>query len=240
MGRFRNLKKASYEADGDMCENHNKTRKVKAVRKSHFIWLTYLAPVVIAAVYIIFCSFLLPNISGETISITLWLKGSQKEIAIALQDPDIAATPPLKIWAVKTFLYLLWAGFIGALFHLGRVLHNKKPEYHSNAVLKDKEPYQKAMGIYETIKYVSSKDAGEAKTAVRNVMEKLRTESAFGFGSDDVIDCENDIEKCLKEIDRNIKALSRKNAGRRARDVIVANCNTIQTKLKLRTEMKKK
>ena len=71
-------------------------------------------------------------------------------------------------------------------------------------------------------------------------MEHLRDESAFGIGNDSVIACETDIAKCLKEIEGNIQALYDDKTAKEAGAVIVANCKTIQTKLKIRTAMKKR
>ena len=71
-------------------------------------------------------------------------------------------------------------------------------------------------------------------------MEHLKNESAFGIGSDSVIACETDIAKCLNEIEGNVQALFDDKTAKEAGDVIVANCKTIQTKLKIRTEMKKR
>ena len=214
--------------------------QVAAVKKSDFRWVAFVLPVVIFAVYVILYLIILPNMYGKGISIGKWLFNNPEKILDVLQDQNAVFLPIYKIWALKIFMYLLWIGFIASLFNLGRTIQNKKPEYNIRAIVRDKEPYLKAMEINEAIKGTSCRDANAAKTAVRNVMEHLRNESAFGIGSDSVIACETDIAKCLKEIEGNIQAVFDEKTAKAASDVIVANCKTIQTKLKIRTEMKKK
>lgn len=83
----------------------------------------------------------------------------------------------------------------------------QKPEYHPQAVLRGREPYQKALQINEEIKAHEYNVTREVKTAVRNVMEYLRNESDFGVGDNSVIACERKIANCLKTIENNIPAL---------------------------------
>lgn len=219
---------------------YNEPVKVAAVKKSDFRWVAFVLPVVIFAVYVILYLIILPNMYGKGITIGKWLFNNPEKILDVLKDQNAVFLPIYKIWALKIFMYLLWIGFIASLFNLGRTIQNKKPEYNIKAIVRGKEPYLKAMEINESIKASRCRDANTAKTDVRNVMEHLRNESAFGIGSDAVIACETDIVKCLNEIEGNVRALFDDKTAKEAGDVIVANCKTIQTKLKIRTEMKKK
>lgn len=220
--------------------SYNEPVQVAAVKKSDFRWVAFVLPVVIFAVYVILYLIILPNMYGKGISIGKWLFNNPEKILDVLQDQNAVFLPIYKIWALKIFMYLLWIGFIASLFNLGRTIQNKKPEYNIKAIVRGKEPYLKAMEINESIKASRCRDANTAKTAVRNVMEHLRNESAFGMGSDAVIACETDIVKCLNEIEGNVQALFDDKTAKEAGDVIIANCKTIQTKLKIRAEMKKK
>lgn len=219
---------------------YSEPEPIAAVKKSDFRWVAFVLPVVIFAVYVILYLIILPNAYGKGINIGKWAFNNPEEIIELLQDQNAVFLPIYIIWGIKIFMYLLWIGFIASLFNLGHTIQNKKPEYNIKAVLRDKEPYLKAMEINESVKGSRCKDARNAQTAVRNVMEYLRNESAFGIGNDSVIACETDIAKCLREIEGNIQALYDEKKAKDAGDVIVANCKTIQTKLKIRAEMKKR
>lgn len=221
-------------------QSYHEPVQVPAVKKSDFRWIAFVLPIVIFAVYVVLYLIILPNAYGKGISLGKWLLANPEKILDVLQDQNAVFLPVYKIWALKIFMYLLWIGFIASLFNLGRTIQNKKPEYNIKAILRDKEPYIKAMEINEAIKGVNCRDANMAKTAMRNVMEHLKNESAFGIGSDSVIACESDIAKCLNEIEGNVQALYDDRLAKDAGAVIVANCKTIQTKLKIRSEMKKK
>ena len=214
--------------------------KVATVKKSDFRWVAFILPVVILAVYVVLYLIILPKAYGKGISISKWLFNNPEELLEVLQDQNAVFMPIYKIWVLKAFMYLLWISFVASLFNLGHTIQNKKPKYNVKALLKNKDPYLKAMEINESIKGTRCRDVNAAKTAVRNVMEHLRDESAFGIGNDSVIACETDIAKCLKEIEGNIQALYDDKTAKEAGAVIVANCKTIQTKLKIRTAMKKR
>lgn len=224
----------------EQTSSNTHSEPVAAVKKSDFRWVSFVLPVVIFAIYVILYLIILPNAYGKGINIGQWAFNNPEELIELLQDQNAVFLPIYKIWAIKIFMYLLWIGFIASLFNLGHTIQNKKPEYNVKAVLRDKEPYLKAMEINESVKGSRCRDARTAQTAVRNVMEHLRNESAFGIGNDSVIACETDIAKCLKEIEGNIQALYDEKTAKEAGDVIVTNCKTIQMKLKIRTEMKKK
>ena len=213
---------------------------VPAIKKSDFRWVAYVLPVFIAAVYIIIYLLILPNLYGKSISIGKWIFNNPGKLIEYLQDQDKVFLPIYAIWAFKIFMYLLWIGFVVSLINLGRTIHNKKPEYNIKSIVKDNEAYLKALELNEIVKTSNSRDANDAKVALRNVMEHLRNESAFGIGSDAVIQCETDIVKCLRGIEENLQGLFSDKTAKAAGDVIVENCRTIQRKLKIRTEMKKK
>lgn len=141
---------------------------------------------------------------------------------------------------LKALSYIVAGGFIASLYVLGKRLQNKKPEYNVQAVAKNQDAYLKAMELYEAIKNCPSNEAKDAKTAVRNVMESLRSESDFGYGSNAVIACETDIVRLLQVIEGNIQALFDERTAVTAGKVITDSCSTLQSKLKIRKELKKK
>lgn len=219
---------------------YKEPQRVEVVNKSDFRWVAFVLPVIVLAIYIVFYLVVLPNVYGKEISVGQWLFNNPEEVLEILQDKNTVFIPIYKIWGIKIGMYILWIFFVMSLFNLGRVLQNKKPEYNVNALMRDNEPYLKAMEINEAIKASYCKEAMSAKTAFRNITEKLKNESDFGIGNDSLIKCESDIIKCLREIEGNIQALYDEKTAKDAGAVIEANCKTIQTKLKMRIEMKKK
>lgn len=212
----------------------------ETVKKRDCRWLSFVLPIVIFTIYVILYLIIIPDIYGNEISLEKWLFNNPEIIVEVFQNKNTEVIPIYKIWALKIFVYLLWMGFIASLFNLGRTIQNKKPEYNVNAALRDKDAYLKAMKIYEEVKGTNCREANAAKIEVRNVMEHLYNESAFGVGNDSVIACEHDIACYLNEIEDNIQALYDDKNAKQAGDVVVANCKKIQAKLRIRTEMKKK
>ena len=117
-------------------------------------------------------------------------------------------------------------------------LYNKKPKYNAKAKREDHDPYVKMLEINEELKKNTEIDA--AKTAVRNTMECLRNESAFGIGGQSVMKCEKEIAKCLNEIREKIQDLSDDKTAKEAETAIIKNCSKIQKNLTIRTELKKR
>ncbi len=117
---------------------------------------------------------------------------------------------------------------------------HKKRQEKFQPVLKEREPYSKTVELYSMVKMPRCNVTPEAKTLVRSLMERLKNESPFGYGDNAVIACENDIARCLEEIEQNIEGLFDLELAKEASDVIVINCRTIQAKLKVRTQLKRK
>lgn len=214
--------------------------QVEAVKKSDFRWAAFALPIEIIIIYIVLYLIIIPGAYGKGISLGKWMFNSPDEILTVLQDQNAVIMPIYKILALKVLMYVLWVAFIASLFNLGRIIQNKKANYNINAVLKNKEPYLKMMEINESISRISNPDVNKARTAVRNIMEHLRNETDFGIGNDAVIACERDIARCLNAIEENIRALYNEKTAKESADVIIEDCKTIQARLKIRTEMKKR
>lgn len=122
-----------------------------------------------------------------------------------------------------------------SIFGFGKKKKEKiKPE------LKDNEPYLKLVEMCGMTKMPQCQGTTLAKTSVRNLMEKLRHESPFGYGENTVIVCENEIARCLNELEENVQGLFDKEIAKEASEVVVINCKFIQAKLKVRAELKRK
>ena len=111
---------------------------------------------------------------------------------------------------------------------LGKILFKKKQVYNNSAILHGKEAYMKALVLYAGVNECNNREAIEA---MRSVMEHLRSESDFGYGSDEVIASENKIHGHLMDIENNIHQMDFEN--------MVRNCKNIQSELKIRLELKK-
>lgn len=111
---------------------------------------------------------------------------------------------------------------------LGKILFKKKQVYNNRAILHGKEAYMKALILYTGVNECNNREAIEA---VRSVMEHLRNESDFGYGSDEVIASENKIHGYLMDIENNIHRMEFEN--------LIGNCKKIHSELKIRMELKK-
>ena len=209
-------------------------------KKFHLNRIAFLFPIIFYAIYAVVYLIIFPDAYGTGLHLNNWLFNNPEHLLSILQNPGKVLLSTGKLWAWKILLYILWTGFIASLFYLGWTIQNKKPEYHPQAVLRGREPYQKALQINEEIKAHEYNVTREVKTAVRNVMEYLRNESDFGIGDNSVIACEREIANCLKTIENNIPALCNTKTMGKTEKIIIENCKTILINLKLRTERKKR
>ena len=219
---------------------YSEEMKVEAIKKSDFRWIAYLLPVIIGLVYVILFLVIIPKLYGKTVGLGKWAFTRPEEVVKVLEDESNIFIPIYKIVGIRIGMYVLWMAFIASLFNFGRVIANKKPELNVNAILKNKEAYLLATEIYDSMKNSNCRGAMDAKNAMRGIVERLRIESVFGYGEDSVVISENDIVKCLKEIEGNVPALYDESKAKEAGNVVVADCKVIQSKLKIRAEMKKK
>lgn len=208
--------------------------------KSDHKMLARILPILFIAVYIIIYLIILPKAYGKGISIIKWMFNNPSDILNVLQNQNAIFPPVYAIIGFKILMWGLLVGFIASLFYLGRVLQNDKPQTNLNAILKGREAYLKALEINNEVKVIKNTEINEVKIAVRNLTEKLRNESDFGLGSDNIIVCENDISRSLKEIEDNVHALYDKKDAKNAGIVIIRDCQIIQSKLNIRTELKRR
>lgn len=213
---------------------------VSAVDKKSLNWLLYLVPVLIAIVYVVTYLIIIPNSYEKAVSLIEWLFTNPMEIAESLKDPYTLLTPIYKVYALKIFNWLLVAGFITSLYFIGRTIHFKKPETNPNAILTGNMPYLRSIEILEEIKQIQNTHSKQVLPLVKRLNERLKNESSFGIGNNNTINCENEIASMLDVIESNISALQNEKTAAVASRNISACCKKIDTKLKLRIELKKK
>lgn len=213
---------------------------VSAVDKKSLNWLLYLVPVLIAIIYIVTYLIIIPNSYEKAVSLVEWLFTNPMEIAESLKDPYTLLTPIYKVYALKIFNWILVAGFITSLYFIGRTIHFKKPETNPNANITGNMPYLHSIEILEEIKQIQNTHSKQVLPLVKRLNERLKNESSFGIGNNNVISCENEIASMLDIIESNISALQNEKTAVVASRNISACCKKIDTKLKLRIELKKK
>ena len=213
---------------------------VSAVNKKSLNRFLYLVPVLIAIIYIVTYLIIIPNSYEKAVSLIEWLFTNPMEIAENLKDPYTLLTPIYKVYALKIFNWILVVGFITSLYFIGRTIHFKKPETNPNAVLTGNMPYLRSIEILEEVKQIQNMYSKQVIPFVKRLNERLKNESSFGIGNNNVINCENEIASMLDIIESNISALQNEKTAAVASRNISACCKKIDTKLKLRIELKKK
>lgn len=139
---------------------------------------------------------------------------------------------------------LVWvAGLITSLFFAGRQLQAKPKSTASNAILNKKEPYLMMLDVSNTLNQLkshkSSKHLDAVIYAVKVLEEKLSVESDFGYGSNAVISCENNIARQIQFITDIVLYIENGDldVSLNAVNVAVMNINSL---LRRRTELKKR
>ena len=212
--------------------------KAAPPKKGGARWLLYLAPLLIVAQWIFVYLVIIPVIYNKGIEFIQWF--SPAKFIEALKDSRNIMYPLLQIILLRVYNWLTLAGLIASLFFIGRSIQNKKPEQNLNARLQGNEAYLLSMSMLEEIKLVQGLDTARALQAVKLLTERLRTESAFGEGSNAVANCENEIAANLDKIQRAIPGLRNADSLEDANESIEILCQRSMAKLKIRIEMKKR
>ena len=138
----------------------------------------------------------------------------------------------------------MWlAGFIASLFFVGKQFQKKPEPNATNAILVKKEAYLLAQDITEALKLEyqknKSKDINALLTSVKRLEEKLSVESDFGYGKNNVINCENNIARQLQYLLDSVPYISTGNVSENIAEMNKAVLN-INSLLRKRIELKKK
>lgn len=134
----------------------------------------------------------------------------------------------------------MFFGFIASLYFIGRNIHFSKPNYSLNATLTDKEAYYLSLEIYEEIKSEAIQNTEDVISSVKAVHDRLKNDSSFGIGNQNVIRCEQEIGTLLNTIQTNISGLKNESTFSESKQTILSSCKKIMAKLKIRTELKKR
>lgn len=213
---------------------------IKSIQKNSFNCLLYITPAIIVLIYIILFFVLLPRIYDNAVSFVDIAIKNPKELLLMLQSSGNVMPHIYKVILLKTINYILWGGLIVSLYLIGRKLHFLKPEYASNATIVDKEAYYLAVEILSEIKTLNLSDTRDIVESIKAVHDRLKNDSGFGVGNQQVIRYEKKIENLLLSIRDNISGLQNKSTFEAAKKSILLSCNKVMAKLKVRTELKKR
>lgn len=141
--------------------------------------------------------------------------------------------------AVKTLKYLLWAGFIAALYMIGRMFHFDKKPYSEQAAATGRKAYDLAAEILETVKAGQLQPSDTVVKEVKRIHDILKNETEFGVGSEHVISCETEIYSLLKKLKQDVTMYAVQAGGEPAEQKVLEGCAAVKGKLRLRMELKK-
>ena len=203
----------------------------------------FFIPVVIlligAAAYFI----VLPSIYGQVVSFIDWLFTDPQSIIATLRNPNTVLPQINAVFGMKIFWWIWLAGLIASLFFVGKQLQAKPEPNAENAILTKKEPYLMIQDVTNVLKQtkarISNKQLDPLIYSVKKLEEKLSVESDFGYGSDAVIRCENDIARQIQFLVDTVPHLENGNLEETlsGMNTAVSNINSL---LRKRTELKKK
>lgn len=214
-----------------------------AIDKKTVKKIVYLIPAALLLIGIVAFFIVVPSIYGKVVSFVEWIFTDPQNIIDTLRDSGAVLPEVYSIIGIRIFWWVWLAGFAASLFFVGKQLQ-AKPEVKSvNAVLKNKEPYLMIQDVNDALKQASSrtdsKQMDSLLYAVKKLKERLSVESDFGYGSDAVIDCENNIAKQLSFLAENVGKVENGDteANIKALNAAVMNINSL---LQRRIELKKR
>ena len=191
--------------------NIEETKEPVALDRKIISKIVFFIPVIILLVGILVYFLIIPEIYGNIISFIDWLFTDTQDIINTLRIPDAILPKVHSIIGLRIFWYVWLAGFIASLFFVGRQLHIKPEPDTANAILFGREPYFMIRDVINVLKQIKQKkDMKELDSLIYNMKrleEKLSVESAFGYGSNDVIKCENNIAMQLQFLTDTVEKL---------------------------------
>ena len=178
---------------------YNEPKAIDANIKKYVI---YAIPFVIALVGVIAYFVVIPNIYGDIISFVKSLFYSPQKIIDSINDPSGIINYAKSLIGIK-FFWWIWLAFLSiSLFFVGKQLHTRKEPDFEKSILVKNEPYLITQEILDILKRVERrrKDRILDKLIydVNCLEEQFSVETDFGYGSDVVKKCENDIANNLQ------------------------------------------
>lgn len=209
----------------------------------HITKHVFAAPIILLLIAVVAYFIVIPNIYGQVVSFIDWLASDPQNIIDTLRDPNAAFSKANYIILIRVFWYVWLAGFIASLFFVGKQFQKKPEPNATNAILVKKEAYLLAQDITEALKLEyqknKSKDINALLTSVKRLEEKLSVESDFGYGKNNVINCENSIARQLQYLLDSVPYISTGNVSENIAEMNKAVLN-INSLLRKRIELKKK
>ncbi len=203
----------------------------------------FAAPIILLLIALVAYFIVIPNIYGQVVSFVDWLASDPQNIIDTLRDPNAAFSKTNYIILIRAFWYVWLAGFIASLFFVGKQFQKKPEPNATNAILVKKEAYLLVQDISEALKLEyqknKSKDINTLLTSVKRLEEKLSVESDFGYGKNNVINCENMIARQLQYLSESVPYISTGNVSENIAEMNKAVLN-INSLLRKRIELKKK
>lgn len=141
--------------------------------------------------------------------------------------------------AVKALKYLFWAGFVAALYMIGRMFHFDRKPYSEQAVATGREAYCLAAKILETLKTGQFQPSDVVVKEVKQIHDILKNETEFGVGNESVVSCETEIYNLLKKLEQDTAMYDAQADGEAAKQKVLESCAAINGRLRLRMELKK-
>ncbi len=212
----------------------------EALAKKRSKWWLWIIPILIAAAWLAVYLIIVPIAYGKAVTIIGWVKDDPSIIISKFKYAENILIPLYKVLLLKGFNYVMFGGLIASLFAVGFNLQNKKGRISEKARLIEKEPHMMATKLLEEIKLIRGVDVSEAENSVRLIDERLRNESGFGYGSDGVIDCENEIAVCLKSIEDLLDSLKSPETVEQGIEKIGILSQRCLSNLKMRAQLKRK
>ena len=214
-----------------------------ALDKSVMNKFVFFIPAIILLVGVVAYFIVVPNIYGKVVSFADWLFADPENIVSTLRDPNAVFKQVNGIIGMRIFWWVWSASLISSLFFVGKQLHAKPEPNTTNAILTKKEPYLMIQDVTDVLKQVkarrSSKQLDSLMYSVKKLEEKLSVESDFGYGSNAVINCENNIARQIQFLLDTVPCIENGNfeENLNAMNTAVMNINSL---LRRRIELKKR
>ena len=182
--------------------NISKPSKPVALDKSVMNKFVFFIPAIILLVGVIAYFIVVPNIYGKFVPFADWLFADPENIISTLRDLNAVFKQVNGIMGMRIFWWVWSVSLISSLFFVGKQLHAKPEPNATNAILTKKEPYLMIQDVADVLKQVkarrSSKQLDSLMYSVKKLEEKFSVESDFGYGSNAVINCENNIARQIQ------------------------------------------
>lgn len=215
--------------------------KKSLVQKKYII---YASPFFIFSIGCIVDLVIIPNCFSRKISFLIWLFSNSQNIENLLYYPGITALPDIySIVGMRIFWWIWLVSFLVSLYLVCRKIHWRTEAIAPNAVLRNKDPYYKLLDIRQKLIRVQQKgETTELKSIIislKYLEERLKNETNFGYGKEEVITCENHIAEQLQHLSNLVSTIK---SGELQENVQILNdiITDIKFSLQKRTDLKRR